>query len=124
MSIRRSLVETPSGFVHVRAAGSGSPILLLHWTPASSRQYVPVLDKLGDSGFAGYAPDNMGYGQSDPRPAPWLVKDYADNIAAVMDGLGLESAAVVGGHVSSEFAVELSLRHPERVTHLVLDGCP
>ena len=26
--------------------------------------------------------------------------------------------------MSSEFAVELSLRHPDRVTHLVLDGCP
>lgn len=124
MTICRTLVETPSGFVHVRSGGSGSPIMLLHWTPASSRQYVSVLNKLGDSGFAGYAPDNMGYGQSDPRPSPWRVKDYADNIAAVMEGLGLESVAVVGGHVSSEFAVELSLRHPGRVTHLVLDGCP
>ncbi len=124
MTIRRTLVETPSGVVHVRTAGSGSPILLLHWTPASSRQYLPVLKALGNSGYAGYAPDNMGYGQSDPRPCPWLVGDYADNMAAVMDGLGLESAAVVGGHVSSEFAVELSLRHPGRVTHLVLDGCP
>ena len=124
MTIRRRLVETPSGFVHVRSAGAGPPILLLHWTPASSRLYIPALEELGNSGYAGYAPDNMGYGQSDPRPAPWWVRDYADNIAAVMDGLGLESAAVVGGHVSSEFAVELSLRHPDRVTHLVLDGCP
>ena len=124
MTIRRTLVETPSGFVHVRSTGSGSPILLLHWTPASSRLYVPALKEIEKSEYAGYAPDNMGYGQSDPRPSPWWVKDYADNIAEVMDGLGLESTAVVGGHVSSEFAVELSLRHPERVSHLVLDGCP
>ena len=124
MTIRRTLVETPSGFIHVRTAGSGSPILLLHWTPASGRQYVPVLEELGKAGYAGYAPDHMGYGHSDPRPAPWMVEDYADNIAAVMDGLGLKTAAVVGGHVSSEFAAELALRHPERVTQLVLDGCP
>ena len=36
--------------------------------PASSRLYIPALEKLGSSGYAGYAPDNMGYGQSDPRP--------------------------------------------------------
>ena len=124
MTIRRVLIETSSGFVHVRSAGAGPPILLLHWTPSSSRQYVPALYELSASGYAGYAPDHMGYGQSDPRPAPWMVKDYADNIAEVMDALGLESASVVGGHVSSEFAVELSLRHPDRVTHLILDGCP
>jgi len=98
--------------------------LLLHWTPASNRQYLHVLQHLSEAGYAGYAPDHMGYGQSDPRPAPWFVNDYADNIAAVMDGLELEQAAVVGGHFSSEIAVALSLRHPDRVTHLVLDGSP
>ena len=47
MTIRRRLVETPSGFVHVRSAGAGPPILLLHWTPASSRLYIPALEELG-----------------------------------------------------------------------------
>ena len=122
--MRRTLVKTTAGHVHVRIAGSGDPILLLHWTPASSRQYMGVLEHLCEAGYAGHAPDNMGYGMSDPRPARWAVKEYADNIAEVMDGLGLEAAAVVGGHVSSEFAVELSQRHPDRVTHLILDGCP
>ncbi len=124
MKIKRSFVETPSGFVHVRSAGTGSPILLLHWTPASSRQYFHVLRHLSEAGYAGYAPDHLGYGQSDPRPTPWVVKDYADNIATVMDGLEIEKAAVVGGHFSLEIAVELSLYHAERVTHLILDGSP
>ncbi len=124
MKISRRFIETPSGFVHVRSAGKGTPLLLLHWTPASNRQYLHVLNHLSDSGYAGYAPDHMGYGQSDPRPSPWAIKDYADNMAAVLDGLSVEKAAVVGGHLSSEIAVELSLRFPDRVTHLVLDGSP
>ena len=124
MTVRRTLVETSAGFVHVRSAGAGRPILLLHWTPASSRQYLPLLRELDGSGYAGHAPDHMGYGQSDQRPAAWWVPDYADNLVEVMDGLGIESAAVVGGHVASEFAVELALRHPERVSRLILDGCP
>jgi len=41
-----------------------------------------------------------------------------------MIGLGLQSATVGGGHFSAEIATELSLRHPGRVTRLVLDGSP
>ena len=124
MKISRTFVETSSGFVHVRSAGTGNPIVLLHWTPASNRQYVPALKHFSDAGYAAHAPDHMGYGQSDPRPSRWSVKDYADNIASVMDGLAIEKAVVVGGHFSSEIAVELSLKHPKRVTHLILDGSP
>lgn len=124
MTTHRALIETDLGFVHVRSAGHGKAVMLLHWTPASSRQYEPILSGLAHLGYAAYAPDHMGYGQSDPRPTPWAVADYADNIAAVMDKLDIETASVVGGHFSSEIAVELSLRHPDRVTHLVLDGSP
>ncbi|MDG2241936.1 MAG: alpha/beta fold hydrolase [Rhodospirillaceae bacterium] len=124
MTLRRSFIETESGYVHVRSKGSGDAVLLLHWTPSSSRQYIPVMSRLAELGFAVYAPDHMGYGQSDPRPSPWEIRDYADNITAVMDGLNLKTASVVGGHLSSEIAVELSLKHPSRVSHLILDGSP
>ncbi len=124
MTLRRSFIETDSGYVHVRSQGNGDAIFLLHWTPSSSRQYIPVMSELAALGFAAYAPDHMGYGQSDPRPSPWEIRDYANNIAAVMDGINMETATVVGGHLSSEIAVELSLKHPSRVSHLVLDGSP
>ncbi|MGY8962680.1 MAG: alpha/beta fold hydrolase [Rhodospirillales bacterium] len=120
----RAFVETPSGFVHVRSAGNGMPIILLHWTPASSRQYTPALSCLANLGYAAYAPDHLGYGQSDPRPKPWAIGDYADNIASVMDGLNIEGAVVLGGHLSAEIAVELSLSHPQKVSRLILDGSP
>lgn len=124
LGINRAFVETASGFVHVRSAGNGTPIMLLHWTPASSRQYEPILSGLAGLGYAAYAPDHLGYGQSDPRPKPWAIGDYADNIAAVMDDLNIEAAVVVGGHLSAEIAAELSLRHPQKVSKLVLDGSP
>lgn len=113
--------------MHVRSstkAGNGEAIVLLHWTPASSRQFVPALPLLADKGYDAYALDHLGYGQSDPRPKPWAVEDYADNVAEVMDQLGLDTATVAGGHFSSEIATELSLRHPGKVTRLVLDGSP
>lgn len=104
--------------------GNSEAIVLLHWTPASSRQFVPVLPLLADKGYDAYAIDHMGYGQSDPRPKPWAVEDYANNIAEVMDGLGLAEATIAGGHFSSEIATELSLQHPGKVSRLILDGSP
>lgn len=122
--MKRALIETSSGHVHVRLQGEGRPVVLMHWTPASGRQFEPLLPLLADAGFTAIAPDHMGYGQSDPRPKAWEIADYADNIAELLDVLGYESAAFVGGHLSSEIAVETSLRHPKRVTRLVLDGSP
>lgn len=122
--IRRLLVDTPAGTIHVRTAGLGAPVLLLHWTPGSSRQYLHVLPELAARGYRAIAPDHMGFGFSDPRPKAWSVADFADNIADVMTCLGLAQAHVVGGHFSSEVATELALRHPTRVSMLALDGCP
>lgn len=127
MSNSRSIIETRSGHVHVRSSvkpGNSEAIVLLHFTPASSRQFAPALPLFAEIGYDAYAMDHLGYGQSDPRPKPWAVEDYADNVDEVMSGLGLKKATIVGGHFSAEIATELSLRHPGKVTRLVLDGSP
>jgi pimeloyl-ACP methyl ester carboxylesterase len=121
---RRMIVDTPDGQVHVRTVGQGEPVILLHWTPGSGRQYQHVLAELAARGYRAIAPDHMGFGFSDGRPKPWAVSDYAQNILDVMTGLGLESAHVAGGHFSSEIGVEMVLRAPARVKKLVLDGSP
>jgi pimeloyl-ACP methyl ester carboxylesterase len=122
--IRRSIIDTPDGQVHVRTAGLGEPVLLLHWTPGSGRQYQHILPELAARGYRAAAPDHMGFGFSDARKTPWSVADFARNIADVMTSLGLASAHVVGGHFSSEIAAELALQLPTRVKSLVLDGAP
>lgn len=122
--ITRLLVETPQGQVHVRALGLGQPVILLHWTPGSGRQYLDVMPELAARGYRVIAPDHMGFGLSDARSRAWSVDDFAQNIADVMTSMGLAGAHVVGGHFSSEVAVALALRHPARVTSLVLDGSP
>lgn len=121
---RRSIIDTPDGQIHVRSSGQGEAVILLHWTPGSGRQYQYVLGELAARGYRVIAPDHMGFGFSDPRPKPWAVSDYAQNILDVMTALGIEVAHVVGGHFSSEIAVEMALRTPARVKKLALDGSP
>jgi pimeloyl-ACP methyl ester carboxylesterase len=124
MDTERALIKTPDGHVHVRIAGRGDPVVLMHWTPSSSRQYIQILQALAALGYRGIAPDHMGFGFSDPRPRAWSIADFADNIATVLAGMAISRAHIVGGHLSSEVAVELALRHPNVVRTLVLDGSP
>ncbi|MDX2144754.1 MAG: alpha/beta fold hydrolase [Rhodospirillaceae bacterium] len=123
-TVRRAIVDTPEGQVHVRVAGLGEPLVLLHWTPGSGRQYAALLPEMAARGYRAIAPDHMGHGFSDARKHAWTVGDFAENIAHVMTCLGLKDANVIGGHFSSEIATELALRHPTRVKKLVLDGSP
>ena len=74
-------------------SGAGQPVILMHWTPGSGRQYQHVLGELAALGYQAIAPDHMGFGFSDARPRPWGVGDYAKNILDVMTAMGLESAA-------------------------------
>ena len=110
--------------VMVRRAGSGPPVLLLHESPRSSAAFVPMIEALAGR-FTVIAPDTPGFGGSDTlalhRPQ---IPDYADALKEVVDALGLERAAVFGRHTGAAIAIEFANLHPERVSGVVLDGCP
>jgi pimeloyl-ACP methyl ester carboxylesterase len=114
--------DTAHGQVHVRIDGDGPALLLIHWTPLSGRMYEGVASRFPDRTVI--APDLLGYGRSDPRPAEWSIESWADSLAGAMEALDIEVADVVGGHNGANVAAELALRHPAKVRRLVLDGCP
>jgi pimeloyl-ACP methyl ester carboxylesterase len=66
--------------------------------------------------------DNRGAGQSELTPPGYSMADLADDAAAVLDALGLDSANVFGFSMGGMIALNLALRHPERVRRLAL-GC-
>ncbi len=110
--------------IMVRRAGSGPPVLLLHESPRSSAAFIPLIEALADR-FTVIAPDTPGYGGSDPlvshRPQ---IADYADALKEVVDALGLARAAVFGRHTGAAIAIEFANLYPERVSGVVLEGCP
>ncbi len=66
--------------------------------------------------------ENRGAGRSS-APAPgYTTADMADDAAALLDALDVESAAVFGFSMGGMIALELALRHARRVRRLVL-GC-
>ena len=64
--------------------------------------------------------DNRGVGQSDVVDRPFTIADMADDVACVLDGLGLPAAHICGASMGGMIAQELALRHPLRVTTLQL----
>jgi pimeloyl-ACP methyl ester carboxylesterase len=123
-AIRHAYVDTPDGQLHVRTLGNGTPLVLLHWGPATGAQYRHVMPVLADRGFRCLAFDLMGYGRSADRPPQWRMADYAVNISAALAALDVRQCDVLGGHVSAGVALELALDGRVNVARLVLDGSP
>jgi pimeloyl-ACP methyl ester carboxylesterase len=108
--------------VHYRRAGAGPPVLLLHQTPTSSAELIPLMQRLSSTCTV-LAPDMPGYGASDPLGQDGLsVPALADNVAAFMDALGLRRAGVYGYHTGASVACSLSSRHPQRVSVAFCEG--
>jgi 3-oxoadipate enol-lactonase len=97
--------------------GSGPGLLLLHSAVCDRRMWDPQWEALAAAGFRVVRCDFRGFGES---PAPSAPYNEAEDVAEVLDAVGLDSAAVIasshGGRVAQEFAA----RWPERVSKLVL----
>jgi pimeloyl-ACP methyl ester carboxylesterase len=110
--------------VHLRRAGKGPPLLLIHQSPRSSAELEPLIRLLAGE-FAVIAPDTPGNGLSEPlgTRAPALAP-FADALARLLDVLGIARTAVYGFHTGAAMAAALAARHPTRVTAAVLNGLP
>jgi len=122
--LRFAYADTTSGQMHYRRGGTGQPLLLLHWTPGSGAQYDAVLPEFARRGHAACAPDLMGFGSSARHEAGWLIEDHAANLLDFAREIGWSRFALLGGHLAAEIAAQMSVRAPDRITHLILDGSP
>jgi pimeloyl-ACP methyl ester carboxylesterase len=101
-------------------AGHGSPILLIHGYPLSSKMWQPQIEALSAS-FRVIAPDLRGFGASEAPPGPYPMDVLADDCAALLDHLEITQPVTVcglsmGGYVSFAFW----RKHPQRVSRLIL----
>jgi len=63
--------------------------------------------------------DARGYGRSS-RLEPGVPYSPVEDLAAVMDHVGMDSAGLIGGSMGGATAVDFALEHPDRVDALVL----
>lgn len=123
-TITRHFVTIGGRQVHYRRAGTGAPVLLLHQSPKTSADVLPMLEVMAPHCTV-IAPDTPGYGLSDPLPvAPTLARmeHFADAVVELLDALGLPQVAVYGFHTGAAIGTKLAARHPHRVTALAANG--
>lgn len=98
-----------------------SPLVLLHGWPGSSAGWEGVVDRLPEDRTIIY-PDLRGLGDSERAGdvAAFEKRALADDIAALIDALGVEDVAVAGQDWGGVIAQELALAMPERVKALIV----
>ncbi|HEU4632302.1 MAG TPA: 2-succinyl-6-hydroxy-2,4-cyclohexadiene-1-carboxylate synthase [Gemmatimonadaceae bacterium] len=118
--------RTPDGVRYhaTRLGRPGAPaVLLLHGFTGSSATWAPLQAELADT-LDLIAVDLLGHGRSDAPadPARYAAGRCADDLAGLLDALGLTTAAVVGYSMGGRMALRLALDWPERVRALLLES--
>jgi haloacetate dehalogenase len=117
-------IATTGATIHVRTAGSGLPLLLLHGFPQTNVIWHKIAPDLAKR-FTVVAPDLRGYGASSKPPDGENHSGYSKRAMAldqveVMRALGFDRFAVVGHDRGGRVAWRLATEHPQRVTRAVI----
>ena len=98
--------------------GTGVPVVLLHGFPHNRTLWAPQLREL--SGCCRLiAPDLRGCGESTVAP-PYSMDQYADDVARLLDVLGIDRAVVGGVSMGGYITLALWRRHRDRLRGLIL----
>jgi pimeloyl-ACP methyl ester carboxylesterase len=98
--------------------GAGKPMILLHGGLASGEMFGPILPTLAEKHQV-IAVDLQGHGRTADIDRPIDAGLMADDIAALIDHLGLEMPDVVGYSLGGGVAFFTAVKYPEKVGKLV-----
>lgn len=101
--------------------GEGVPLVLIMGLRRNLEWWYCHIPELSQH-FRVIALDNRGAGRSDKPQMEYSMSLFADDTAALMDALGLQSAHVLGISMGGYIAQELAINYPDKVKSLIL-GC-
>jgi pimeloyl-ACP methyl ester carboxylesterase len=107
----------------VEPAGPGEAVVFVHGNVSSALFWQQPLLALTETGrMRPLAVDLRGYGDTDPLPidATRGVRDWAEDLAALLDTLGLERVHLVGWSMGAGVVLQYLLDHPDRVASVAL----
>jgi len=112
-------VPTHVNFIH---QGGGAPVVLIHGLAASLHDWDDLVPELAQHGYAAYALDLLGHGESAKPDSRAYEMDWVfDHLAAWIDSLGLDQPPVLVGHsLGGYLALDYARRFPARARGLVL----
>lgn len=99
------------------------PIVLVHGLLMNRRMFARLGPALAERGNRAICVDLLGHGASD-QPEDlrlYSMPQFADQVVALLDHLGLERAVVGGTSLGANVALELAVRHPDRAAGLFVE---
>jgi non-heme chloroperoxidase len=99
----------------------GEAIVFLHGYSDSWFSFSRVLPLLSPE-YHAFALTQRGHGDSDKPQCCYTPEDFAADVDACMEALGIEEATLVGASTGALFAQRVALSYPRRVSRLVLVG--
>lgn len=100
---------------------NGSPVLFFHGAPGSSYIHADMANIAARRGVRLIAVERPGYGWSSPQPGRSML-DWASDIAALTNALGIARFAIIGFSMGSAYALACAYELSERVMKVALAG--
>ena len=105
--------------LYFETLGTGRPLILLHGGLGSGEMFGPILPALAEQHQV-IAVDLQGHGRTADIDRPIDIRLMADDIAALIDHLGLDKPDVVGYSLGGGVAFFTAVKYPEKVGRLVM----
>ena len=109
------LINTKCGDIEYATLGEGAPVLVLHGTSGGWDQGINSARDLVSHGFKIIAPSRFGYLRT-PLPNDPLPPAEADTWVCLLDALKIQRVPVISYSAGAAPAVQLALRHPDRIS--------
>jgi pimeloyl-ACP methyl ester carboxylesterase len=110
--------------LYYEETGSGAPVVFVHEFAGDRRSWEPQMRHFGQR-YSAIAFNARGYPPSDvpPEVSAYSQLRATDDIAAVLDHLGIERAHIVGLSMGAFATLHFGFRHPARARSLTVGGC-
>jgi pimeloyl-ACP methyl ester carboxylesterase len=113
-------VEIYGQKIHYLEAGSSGPsVILLHGLGGDATNWAQTIPALA-SKYHVYAPDQIGFGQSDKPIVNYRVATLVEFLDQFYQKLGIEKATLVGNSFGGWAAAAFAVAHPQKVDKLAL----
>ena len=128
---RQLLIDRIEGLVEQRAvtigtikttylsSGNGEPVIFLHGAGAGAVTWYPTINPISQN-FQVFAPDIVGYGESDKPDAPYDRPYFSKWLKDFLKELKIAKAHIVGLSQGGAIALQFAIDNPEMVHKLVL----
>jgi 3-oxoadipate enol-lactonase len=105
--------------IHYENHGQGEPLVMITGLGGDLRSWKSMVPALSKHHHL-IVLDNRGSGRSTVPKRSFIVADMADDVAGLLDHLGICRSHVLGASMGGNVAQEFAMRYPERVGGLVL----